>query len=188
MFRKIFIAFSIEFGPILGFLIASEYMSFVKASTYFVGFSVIAIAVGIHEQKRLAIFPLTVAGSIILFGGATVLFDDPFYLIFKDTIYNALLAITLFIGIMRGTGWLKPLFKNLFALTDEGWLRYSVRWATFCLILAIGNEWARLHFSPHDWIGFKIFMTLATIAFAFAQVPLLKRFRLASASKWGFKV
>lgn len=188
MLRRILIGLTIEFGPIFGFLIASEYMPFVKAATFFVAFTVIAISLALFEQKRLAIFPIIVASTVLLFGGATVVMNDPFYLIFKDTLYNGIFAIVIFIGLTRGKSVMKPLFKNLFMINDDGWRIYSRRWAFFLVFLAVSNEWARVTLTPEQWIGFKICITLLTVAFAFAQLPLTRRTRLAIASPWGFKM
>ncbi len=188
MLRRILIGISIEFGPIFGFLIASEYMPFVRAATYFVAFTVIAISLALFEQKRVAIFPIIVASTVIIFGGATVIMNDPFYLIFKDTLYNGIFAIVILIGLSRGKSVMKPLFKNLFMINDDGWRIYSKRWAIFLIFLTISNEWARVQLTPYGWINFKIGITLLTVIFAFAQLPLTRRTRLAVANAWGFKM
>ncbi|MDB5259099.1 MAG: intracellular septation protein [Candidatus Taylorbacteria bacterium] len=188
MKNKLILNLSIEFGPILAFLIASELLSFVKATAIFVALTAMALVVGYIERRELAWFPVIVSASIIGFGLLTIILDSPFFFIIKDTIYNAAFAIVLFTGLYFGHPLLKPLFKEVFSISDRGWKIMSLRWAVLFTLLTIANEIARISLTPDEWVIFKGFATVTTTVFAFYQLRVSKKERLPNATKWGLKI
>jgi intracellular septation protein len=188
MRRKIWTSLLIEFGPIFVFFGVSHYLSFVLATLIFVIATALAFSVSIIERKKIAWFPVLVAGSVLAFGGATVIFDNPSFIIFKDTLYNGILAAILAGGLLLGKAFMKPLFDGLFAMNDRGWRTLTWRWMWMFIILTIGNEVARHTLSAHGWIDYKIITTLLTTIFSLLQFPLARRERLSDASPWGFRI
>ncbi|MEK7644792.1 MAG: septation protein IspZ [Patescibacteria group bacterium] len=187
MLRKLVVGLGVEFGPIIVFFLIAEQVSFLRATLIFVVLTVISLVVGLYEQKRIAWFPLIAGGSVVIFGTLTLIFDNPFFLIAKDTLYNAAFAIALFIGLAHGKGWLKPMFQKLIAMNDRGWRTLSWRWAIFFTILAVTNELARLNLPTAGWIVFKEIATSATIIFSIYQFTLSKKERLPDATPWGLR-
>ena len=185
---KVLLSLSIEFGPIIVFLVASELLTFMQAASAFVVATCLALTASYIEQKRIAWFPLIAGAIIIVSGLLTVLLDDPFYLIIKDTIYNGVFAVVLIVGLFFHIGILKYLFDGLFAMTDRGWRILSLRWAIMFTLLAVANEIARAHLDPTAWVVFKASATLATIVFALYQFRLSKKERLPESSPWGMKI
>ena len=153
----------------------------------FVILTAISLIVGLYEQRRIAWFPLIAGGSVIIFGTLTIVFDNPFFLIAKDTLYNGCFAVALFIGLARGKGLMKPLFHKLIAMTDNGWRILSWRWAIFFTILAVTNEFARINFPTAGWVQFKELATIATIIFSLYQFKLARKERLPDATPWGLR-
>ncbi|MCF7865377.1 MAG: septation protein IspZ [Candidatus Pacebacteria bacterium] len=188
MFVKLFINLFIEFGPIIGFLIASESTSFIKATTIFVALTVIALILGFVERKSLAWFPLIVAIIIVTFGLLTVIFKNPFFIIIKDTLYNGIFAVVLFVGLYYGRLFLKILFGGMFAMTDRGWKVLTFRWATMFTLLAITNEIARSYLDEYGWVDYKFIATLITIIFSLYQFRLSRSERLPSSTPWGMRI
>ncbi len=188
MIPKLILNLSIEFGPIIAFLIASELTTFIKATTIFVILTFIALIAGFIERRELAWFPLIVAISVIGFGLLTVIFDNPFFIIIKDTIYNGLFALTLLVGLAFNRSLLKPLFRGLFSMTDKGWRILTFRWAIMFVLLTISNEIARIYLVPENWIIYKGLATLATIIFSLYQFRLSKKERSPDSTPWGMRV
>lgn len=188
MFKKLFINLFIEFGPIVGFLIASESTTFIKATALFVALTIIALILGFTERKSLAWFPLIVAIIIIAFGLLTIIFDNPFFMIIKDTLYNGIFALVLFGGLYYGKLFLKILFGGMFAMTDYGWRVLTMRWAMMFTLLAVTNEIARFYFDEYGWVNYKFVATLVTMAFSLYQFRLSKKERLPEATQWGMRI
>ena len=136
----------------------------------------------------MIVYLIIVGIIIIAFGTLTVVLKDPFYLIVKDTIYNAVFALVLFTGLYFDRPLLQPLFKGLFSMTKKGWMILSFRWAITFTLLAISNEFARMYLSPEKWVIYKGLATLATIAFSLYQFKLSKSERLPDSTPWGMRV
>jgi len=188
MILKLILNLSIEFGPIIAFLVTSEIYSFVTATTIFVILTIISLIVGFVERRELAWFPLIVGLSVVISGTLTIIFNDPFYLILKDTVYNGAFAVILIIGLYCKKSLLKPLFRGLFSMTDLGWTILTKRWAIVFIILTITNEISRIYLMPEDWIIYKSIATVGTIIFSLYQFTLSKKERLPESSPWGMRI
>lgn len=188
MLKKALLNLSIEFGPIVVFSILSEKIDFILATAIFVALTVVALIAGLVERKRLAWFPLIVALLVVGFGMLTVFLKNPFFIIIKDTFYNGVFALILFVGLIFGKGLLKPLFDSLFAMSDRGWQILSFRWAIMFVLLTIGNEIARANLSPSEWVNYKICATLITATFSLYQFKLSKKHRLPNSTEWGMAI
>jgi intracellular septation protein len=188
MILKLILNLGIEFGPIIAFLIASEFLPFFPAVSIFVLLTIIAMIVGQIERKSFAWFPFIVGISVVLSGTLTVILKEPFYIIIKDTIYNGLFAVVLIIGLYYKKSLLKPLFEGLFSMTEEGWRILTIRWTIMFILLTIGNEIARINLTPEDWVMYKTLATVATIIFSLYQFKLSKKERLPESSPWGMRM
>ena len=187
MFFKVCTSLAIEFGPILVFFVTAKRMGFIQSTGLFVGLTAISLVYAFVKEKRVAYFPLVAGASVIVSGVATLFYDEPLYLIVKDSIYNAVFALVLISGLIQGRGRLKKLFGTLFAITDTGWKILSLRWAIFFILLTIGNEVVWRNYDEITWVAYKGYSTFATIIFALYQFTLSKKYRLPNATAWGMR-
>ncbi len=186
---RIAVNWGIEFGPIVVFFFASDTIGFMPATALFVTLTLIALSISYIRDGKLVLFPIIAGVSVISFGVATLVLKDPFYLIIKDTLYNAsfALAIAIYEYVLKRS-FLKELFSALFHMSDRGWSILSKRWMIMFILLTIGNEVARLSFDTHGWVVYKLWATTATVVFGFYQITLAKRERLPDASSWGLNI
>ena len=188
-FWKVSISWGIEFGPILAFFFTSETLGFMPATIIFVSLTAIALIVAYIKDRRIALFPLVAGLSVIGFGALTILLDNPFFLIIKDTVYNGGFALALAIGLyVFKEPILKDLFSALFCMTERGWIILSRRWMIMFILLTLGNEVARRVFDPHMWVFYKMCATMVTIVFGLYQLRLSRRERLPHSNKWGMNI
>lgn len=186
--KRIHIAVSwgVEFGPILAFFLTSEWIGFIRATELFVALTVIALIVAYVRDRRIALFPLIAGLSVIFFGVLTISFDNPFFLIIKDTLYNGVFALALAVGLYGlKKPLLKGLFSSLFLMTDKGWMILSRRWMVAFALLALSNEFAWRAFDADEWILYKMLATFVTLVFGFYQLTLSRRERLPESNRWG---
>ncbi|MEN9622188.1 MAG: hypothetical protein RLZZ67_622 [Candidatus Parcubacteria bacterium] len=188
-FLKITVNWGIEFGPIVAFFLTSDTLGFMPATIIFVSLTAIALIIAYVRERRIALFPLVAGLSVIGFGALTILLDNPFFLIIKDTVYNGGFAVAIAIGLyVFKEPILKDLFSSLFCMTEKGWITLSQRWMIMFIVLAIGNEIARHFYAPHIWVVYKMGATLLTIVFGLYQLTLSKRERLPHSNKWGMNI
>ncbi len=188
-FWKVALSWGIEFGPIISFFLTSDTLGFMPATIIFVSLTALALIIAYVKDRRIALFPLLAGLSVIGFGALTIVLDNPFFLIIKDTVYNGAFALALAIGLyVYKKPLLKSLFSALFCMTDKGWMILSRRWMVMFILLTLGNEVARVFYEPHIWVFYKMCATLITIVFGFYQLTLSRRERLPHSNKWGMNI
>ncbi len=172
---------AIDIGPVLVFFVA--YYGFgdlMPATGLFIGATLIALALGWKLEGRLALMPIVSAVVVVVFGGLTLVLDDPRFIKLKPTIVYGLFAAVLFAGLLLRRPLLAPLFGTVWQLDEEGWWQLTLRFALFFVAMAALNEAIWRNFSTDLWVNFKLFgfipLTFVFIAF---QAPLLKRHGVA---------
>lgn len=163
-----------EFGPlVLMFLINALYG--INAGTWALIIStLVAIVAMIYMFRRPPIFPLIASSVTIVFGALTLLTGDPMWVQIKVTIFNAMFAIFLFLGLYLKRNFFQYVFDKTFHYTQEGWDTFTRSFAWFFVITALLNEAVRLGFKDDHiyhvlgfdmngvdiWIAFKLFFVL----------------------------
>lgn len=179
---------TIELGTVVVFWIAFELSGLMTAIFWSLVATFAAVFMAIIIQRRWPLFPLVMGAVVVTFGGYSLLTDEPTAFIFQHTLYYGLGSLLLVIGLANGKSFLKPLFDNLFALTDRGWIILARRWAVLFLLLAFGNELVWRTMSESSWAIYKLGMTTTVTMFGLWQLRLARRERLPSASRWGLKI
>lgn len=177
--RKQVIKLLVELGPLVVFFIGNSRYGIFAGTGAFMVATLIALAVSRALLGRIPTMPLVSGFFVIVFGGLTLWLQDDQFIKLKPTIVNGLFAAILFGGLAAGKSLLKIVFGDVFRLTEEGWRQLTFRWGVFFLALAIVNEIVWRWFSTDFWVSFKVFGIMPiTMAFAVAQVGLLKRHEL----------
>jgi intracellular septation protein len=179
----------IEFGPLVLFLVMFEFFNFMVATLILVITTIAVMVFGYFFQKRIALFPIFASGSVVVFGGATLIFDNANFIIVKDSLFYGIFGLAIVGGLLFNHLVLKKLFFRLFAISDRGWRMISWRWGVFMILLAISNEIFRIGFSEEIWIRYKTYALFALIIFSGFQLLLSRKERLlAKSNAWGFRV
>jgi len=172
---------ALDFGPLLAFFVAYKFLGIFAGTAIFM--LAIAAAVLVSRIKLGRVSPMLWLSAILVigFGGLTIYFHDPKFIQLKPTIIYALLAALLFGGLLTGRPLLKFVLEAGYKdLDDKGWLKLSRNWAWFFVAMAVGNEVIRANFSFDQWLMVKVWgVTIATLLFALANVPMLMKHGLA---------
>lgn len=181
------IALLIEFGPLILFLILAWYSSFFLAVEVFVIATIFSLITSWLVQRRIAIFPLLAGLSIILMGLITIYTNNSSFIIARDTIFNGILSMIIFYGLLKNKLILKDLFKNTFAITDKGWKIVSINWAVWLLLLATSNQIVGTLYTLDSWIIFKTFSFGLSILFCVYQFIISYKEKIPSANILGLR-
>lgn len=151
------------------------------ATAAFMVATVIAIVVSRVRLGRVSPMLWISGALVIVFGGLTIYFHDPRFIQMKPTFVYLIFAGVLGFGLATGRPLLEQLLGAAYpGLRQEGWRRLTVNWTAFFTILAVANEAARAALSYDGWVLFKFpGCTVATLAFAVANVPMLMRHGLS---------
>lgn len=185
---------SSEFGPLIAMFVVNGITGKVEDGTWalLVG-TVIAMVAMQMVLKRLPIFPLIASGVTVVFGIMTLVTGDAMWVQIKVTIFNALFAVFLIVGLVMKRNFFQYIFEKTFHYTREGWDKLTWSFAIFFIVLAAANEFVRISFHQgvtynilgmtmegvNVWIMFKIAIIMpATGIYAWAMTRLLQRHRL----------
>lgn len=189
MNRKIILNLAVEFGPLVFFVGANALYGFFPAVFALVMGTFLAFVTNIALQKRVPALPLITTTGAIIFGGSTLLFQEPFFIKAGDTIYYSITGLVVLVSYFKRKPILKYLFDHMFAITDEGWNTLSVRWGIQLLLLAVLNTLAWVLLSSSGWAYYKSVAQTYNLLFLIYQIKLVRETRLPYASnRFGFRI
>jgi intracellular septation protein len=181
-----------EIGPLFAMFLVNG-IAGIAAGTWALIFStLVSLAVTLWVLGRPPVMPFIAGGVSIAFGTLTLITGDAMWVQIKVTLFNALVALLLWVGLKTGKIFFRFVFGSTFHYTDEGWNKLTRNVALFFLATAVGNEAVRLGFADAHinalhrefngldiWILFKIFIIMpVTGLFFWWQVRLLQKYRL----------
>ena len=187
-----------EFGPLVAMFVTnaiySETDPTLTHGTYAI---IITTAMAIIAMKvflkRYPVFPLIASAVTLAFAGMALLTHNPMWIQLKVTVFNALFAAFLIIGLWMKRNFFKYAFEKTFHYTETGWNQFTFSFALFFLFTAVANEYVRLNFKATDvynffgyqmsginvWVFFKIAIILPlSLLYAWALSRLLQKHRL----------
>lgn len=171
--------FLLELGPLVVFFIVNARAGIFWGTGCFVVATIVSLVASRIMFGKIPVMPLVSGIFVVIFGGLTLYLQDELFIKVKPTIVNGIFACILFGGLYFGHALLRYLFGEVFQLTEEGWRKLTFRWACFFVFLAGLNEVAWRLLSTDAWVSFKVFAIMPiTMAFAIAQVGLLKRYAI----------
>jgi intracellular septation protein len=146
--------------------------------------SVLALTLGFLVERRVAWIPLVAGGAAVVFGGLTLVFDDPRFLYMKPTIMNLLFASVMFGGVWLRKNPLKTLFQDTIRMTDVGWRRLTIRYGVFFVCVAALNEIVWRTQPEQVWVLFRMpGLLILPVVFSISQVPhILKEMKALEAA------
>ena len=171
------VKFVTEYLPLLLFLVAYLRGDLMLAIQVVVASTAVAVVVAFIIARRLPILPLLVAGSVVVFGGLSVFFDNENIYKMKPTVLNALFGIVLLGGLRFKQLFLERFMGDSMTLPQEAWVTLTVRYSVLFFVLAGLNEFIWRTQSEEFWVGFKMIGPLILIVlFTIAHVPFFKKY------------
>ena len=167
---------AVDGAPAIAFLaVLLVTHDFALATWFVVGGSVLALAVGLIVERRLAPLPAFSGGLALVFGGASLFLHRADILQMKMTIVDGILGAVLFGGLLLKKNPLKAILGGAFELPDSAWRVLAIRYGLFWWACAIANEVVRRTQTSETWGVFRIVIMVAAVVFALAQTPYLMK-------------
>ncbi len=116
---------------------------------------------------------------VLAFGAATIYFREPQFIIWKVTIAHWLFAIVFYASHFIGnkTPIIKRMMQTNISLPEPVWLRLSLTWIWFFILIGVINLLVAYFFDFDIWVDFKLFGILGlTLAFIIIQGIFLVRY------------
>jgi len=192
-----FLKLGLEIGPILIFFLAFRWANVPEGATdseaqlaqilfataVFIPVILIALAVSWYLTRNLPKMAVMTAILVVVFGGLTLWLQDDTFIKMKPTILYAMFAGVLGFGLFRGESYLKYLMDEVLPMEQEGWMKFTTRFAIFFALLAVVNEVVWRSMDTNAWVNFKtFFLPAASFVFIMTQAGLFSKYGIEEAS------
>lgn len=181
-----------EIGPLVAMFLVNGIYGIAAGTWALIGCTLLSLVATLVMLGRPPIMPFIAGAVSVTFGTLTLITGNAMWVQIKVTLFNALVALLLWVGMHSGHNFFRFVFGKTFHYTEEGWTKLTRNVAMFFLLTAVANEVVRLGcahahinalnrvFTGIDlWIMFKIFVIMpVTALFFWWQVRLLQKYRL----------
>jgi len=128
--------------------------------------------------RRFDTMQVITFGTISILGGATLIFRNPLFFMWKPTIaywvFGGLFLVSQFMGKKP---FLQRLMDSMVTLPHAVWQQLNFAWAAFFILLGFVNLYVAYHYSMTVWVYFKFIGALgATLVFVLAQSLYMMRY------------
>ncbi len=114
---------------------------------------------------------------ILILGGATLFFHNPWFIKWKPTGIYWLSAIVFLSSLFIGDKTIiQKMLGNSITLHSKVWRRLNTAWALFFVLMGLLNIYVAYHFDTNTWVNFKLFGgTGMTLLFVMLQAMYLSK-------------
>lgn len=115
---------------------------------------------------------------IVLFGGATLIFQDETFIKWKPTVlYWLFSTVLLLANQVFGKNLIRVMMKDQVKLPEPVWVRLNTSWAVFFASMGVINLYVAYNYSTDTWVNFKLFGFMGLIfVFVILQAVLLGKY------------
>lgn len=135
-----------EFGPLITLFVVNAVYGITAGIWALIATTILSLIVMWVVLHRLPVFALIAGGITLVFSGISLYTDDPMWVQLKVTLFNAVFAIFLAIGLWMNQNFFQYTFEKTFHYTEEGWNKFTRSFIVLFLFLAAANEAVRLGF------------------------------------------
>jgi intracellular septation protein len=182
-----------EFGPLVTLFVVNAVYGVTAGIWSLIVATLISLVAMWVVLRRLPLFALIAGGITLVFSGISLYTHDPMWVQLKVTLFNAVFAIFLMVGLWQGWDFFKYTFEKTFNYTTEGWRKFTTSFAIFFMFLAVANEAVRLGFPSEEqfnlmgwetdglnvWVMFKVVVVMPlTGLYAFWMTRKLQKYAI----------
>lgn len=115
---------------------------------------------------------------IVLFGGATLLFQDETFIKWKPTVLYWLFGAALAVGdLFFGKNLIRAMLSQQVDMPDPAWKKLNWSWVGFFAFMGLANLYVAFNFPTDTWVNFKLFGGLGLmLVFVLAQGMFLAKY------------
>ncbi len=157
--------------PVILFFIAYKLYGFYTATVVVIVATMIQVGSYWYFTRELKKSQLLVLLIVMLFGGMTLVFDDPTFFKWKPTVAYWLFAVG-FLGsqYIGEKSFTERMMSQAITAPRSVWNRLNLAWVVFFIAMGIVNIYVAYNYSEDTWVNFKLFGIMGlTLAFIFGQ-------------------
>jgi intracellular septation protein len=160
----------IDFLPLIAFFVSYKLWGIYVATGVAIAAGVLQIVYTLLRRQKVKPVQWIGLGFILIFGTATILLHDEYYIKIKWTLFYGLMGLLMLAALAFGKNPLRSLMGSEIDLPAEAWAKLSAAWGVFFLLLAGLNQYFASVLTLDGWVKVKVFGgTAITFAFVIAQ-------------------
>ncbi len=166
-----------DFFPILLFFICYKFYGIYTATAVAMAASVVQVVFHRIKHQRYEKLHLISLGLILVLGGATLFFHNPWFIKWKPTgIYWLSSVVFLASSFIGKKVIIQKMMEGNVNLPKKIWLRLNTAWAIYFLFMGALNLYVAYHYDTDIWVDFKLFGGAGCmLVFVFFQAMYLTR-------------
>ena len=137
------------------------------------------------RHQRFESMQLVGMGLILVLGGLTLAFHNPWFIKWKPTvIYWLSGAALLSSSILSSKPLVQKLMEKNIRLPEHVWKKLNYAWSIFFMILGFANIFVAYQYDKDTWVNFKLFGgTSCMIIFILLQAYYLSRHEISAGNE-----
>lgn len=147
-----------DFLPVLLFFITYKLYGIYPATAAAMAASLVQVGYAWLRYRRVEPMALVTLAIVMVFGGATLLFQNELFIKWKPTIINWLFGLAFLVSLWWGE---KPLLERMLQgnieLPDTVWRRLNYMWVTFFFAIGAINLVVVYNYDTDTWVNFKLY-------------------------------
>lgn len=160
----------LDLFPVLLFFITFKLFGIKAATAATIAATFAVVGLLLVQRKKVKPALWISLGIVTVFGGATLLLNDPYFIKLKLTVLDWLFAVIL---IVAQVGFRKNLIRALMekqiSLPEHIWFRLNLAWIAFFVLMGGANFYVMLNYSDDGWANFKMGAYFVMLGFALLQ-------------------
>ncbi len=174
-----------DFFPLVLFFLCYKLFGIYVATASAMFASLVQVIVYRIRHQRYETMQLVSMGLILILGGLTLFFHNPWFIKWKPTVIYWLTG-----GALLSSSWFtaKPLVQRLMEkniqLPELIWKKLNYAWSIFFLSMGLANLLVAYRFDTDTWVNFKLFGgTSLMIVFILLQAYYLTKHEIPRANE-----
>jgi len=169
--------FLFDLFPVILFFIAFKAYDIFVATGVAIGATLVQIGWMWFRHRQVDNMMWANLVIILLFGGATLAFQDETFIKWKPTVLYWLFAGALWMAsLFLGKNLIRAILEKQIQLPDTVWRKLNLSWIAFFFFMGLINIYIAYNFSLDTWVNFKLFGSMGLmLMFVFAQVVMLRK-------------
>ena len=171
-----------DFFPIVLFFITYKIYGFYAATVVVILATLSQIAIHWLRYRKLEKLHLITLAFVVVFGGATLIFNNELFFKWKPSILNWFLGLLLLGSqFVSNKNIAQRVMEKQFSLPKPIWTKLNFSWAIFLITLGFINLYIVYNFDTDTWVNFKLYGFFGiTLLFGFLQAIYLSKHLQAS--------
>ncbi|MDP3560941.1 MAG: septation protein A [Legionellaceae bacterium] len=147
-----------DFFPIVLFFICYKFFGIYYATALAMAGSAIQVIFHRLKYQRYEKLHLISLGLILVLGGATLFFHNPWFIKWKPTgIYWLSSLVFLGSGYIGKKTIIQKMMEGNVSLPDKIWSRLNLAWALYFVFMGALNIYVAYYYDTDFWVNFKLF-------------------------------